>query len=101
MLGFLVVVACLVACESINYVPPATPQMAAAIKGRPVNVALLQKGRTLLVHRCIECHTLPPLWHYKTEDWPEIVNSMAHRASLRPAEQNAVVAYILAVRSQK
>jgi hypothetical protein len=98
MLGFLVV---LVACESINYVPPATPQMAAAIKGRPVNVALLQKGRTLLVHRCIECHTLPPLWHYKTEDWPEIVNSMAHRASLRPAEQNAVVAYILAVRSQK
>jgi hypothetical protein len=101
MLGFLVVVACLVACESINYVPPATPQMAAAIKGRPVNVASLQKGRTLLVHRCIECHTLPPLWHYKTEDWPEIVNSMAHRASLRPVEQNAVVAYILAVRSQK
>jgi hypothetical protein len=101
MLGFLVVVACLVACESINYVPPVTPQMSAAIKGRPVNVALLQKGRTLLVHRCIECHTLPPLWHYKTEDWPEIVNSMAHRASLRPAEQNAVVAYILAVRSKK
>ena len=101
ILGLLVVVACLVACESINYVPPATPQMAAAIKGRPVNVALLQKGRTLLVHRCIECHTLPPLWHYKIEDWPEIVNSMAHRASLKPADRDAIVAYILAVRSQK
>jgi hypothetical protein len=101
ILNLLVVVACLVACESINYVPPATPQMAAAIKGQPVNVALLQKGRRLLAHRCIECHTLPPLWHYKIEDWPEIVNSMAHRASLKPAEQDAVVAYILAVRSQK
>ena len=101
ILGLLVVVACLVACESIYYVPPATPQMAAAIKGRPVNVALLQKGRTLLVHRCIECHTLPPLWHYKIEDWPEIVNSMAHRASLKPADRDAIVAYILAVRSQK
>ena len=101
ILGLLVVVACLVACESINYVPPANPQMAAAIKGRPVNVALLQKGRTLLVHRCIECHTLPPLWHYKIEDWPEIVNSMAHRASLKPADRDAIVAYILAVRSQK
>ena len=101
ILGLLVVVACLVACESINYVPPATPQMAGATKGRPVDVALLQKGRTLLAHRCIECHTLPPLWHYKTEDWPEIVNSMSHRASLKPADRDAIVAYILAVRLQK
>ena len=95
------VVACLAACESINYVPPATPQMAGATGGRPVDVALLQKGRTLLVHRCIECHTLPPLWHYKIEDWLEIVNSMSHRASLKPADRDAIVAYILAVRSQK
>jgi len=95
------VVACLAACESINYVPPATPQMAGATKGRPVDVALLQKGRTLLAHRCIECHTLPPPWHYKIEDWPEIVNSMSHRASLKPADRDAIVAYILAVRSQK
>ena len=101
LLAFLVVIACLVACESVNYVPPATPQMAAATKGRPGDVALLQKGRTLLVHRCIECHTLPPLWHYKTEDWPEIVNSMSHRASLKPADRDAIVAYIIAVRSQK
>jgi len=101
LLAFLVVIACLVACESVNYVPPATPQMAAATKGRPGDVALLQKGRTLLVHRCIECHTLPPLWHYKTEDWPEIVNSMSHRASLNPADRDAIVAFILAVRSQQ
>jgi hypothetical protein len=101
MLGFLVVVACLVACDSINYVPSATPQMAAATKGRSVDVATLRKGRTLLVHRCIECHTLPPLWHYKIEDWPEIVNSMSHRASLKPADRDAVIAYILAVRLQR
>jgi hypothetical protein len=101
LFSFLAVVACLVACESINYVPPVTSQMAAATKERPVNVAMLWKGRTLLVHRCIECHTLPPLWHYKIEDWPEIVNSMSHRASLKPADRDAVVAYILAVRSQE
>ena len=51
------------------------------------------------MHRCIECHTLPPLWHYAVEDWPNIINSMAHRASLKPAERDAIVAYILAVRS--
>jgi hypothetical protein len=98
---FLVVVACLLACESVNYAPPVTSQIVTATKGRPVDVATLRKGRTLLVHRCIECHTLPPLWHYKTEDWSEIVDSMAHRASLKPADRDAVVAYILAVRSQK
>jgi hypothetical protein len=101
ILVFLVVAAFLMACESANYAPPVTSQMAVATKERSVDVAMLRKGRTLLVHRCIECHTLPPLWHYKTEEWPKIVDSMAHRASLRPAERDAVVAYILAVRSQK
>ena len=95
----LVLLACLMACESVNYVPLVTPQMAVATKGRRADVATLRDGRTLLVHRCIECHTLPPLWHYAVEDWPSIINSMAHRASLKPAERNAIVAYILAVRS--
>jgi len=95
-----VVLACLLAsCESTNYVPPVTSQMATARKGKHVDPAMLRDGRTLLVHRCIECHTLPPLWHYSVEDWPNIVNSMSHRASLKPAERDAIVAYILAVRS--
>ena len=94
-----VVLACLlVSCESTNYVPPVTSQMATARKGQHVDLAMLREGRRLFVHRCIECHTLPPLWRYGTEDWPEIVNSMSHRASLKPAEREAVIAYILAVR---
>ena len=95
----LAIVAGLLACESVNYVPPVTEQMAATKKGRRVDVATLREGRTLLVHRCIECHMLPPFWHYRIEDWPEIVNSMSHRASLKPAERDAVVAYIIAVRA--
>jgi len=87
------------ACESFNYVPLVAPQMAAATKGRRIDVATLREGRRLLVHRCIDCHTLPPLWHYAVEDWPDIINSMAHRASLKPAERDAIVAYIVAVRS--
>ena len=93
------VIAGLLACESVNYVPPVTQQMAAAKKGRRVDVVTLREGRTLLVHRCIECHTLPPLWHYRIEDWPEIVDSMSHRASLKPAERDAIVAYIIALRA--
>ena len=88
----------LASCELTNYVPPVTSQMATATKGQQVDLAMLREGRTLFVHRCIECHTLPALWRYNTEDWPEIVNSMSHRASLKPAEREAIVAYILAVR---
>ncbi len=95
-----VVLACLLlSCESINYVPPVTSQVATPRKGQHVDLAMLREGRTLFVHRCIECHTLPVLWRYNTDDWPTIVDSMSHRASLKPAEREAIVAYILAARS--
>ena len=75
--------------------------LAASIrKESHVNVAMLSEGRTLFVHRCIECHALPSVWHYRTDEWLGIVSSMSHRASLKPAEREAIVAYILAVRSQ-
>jgi mono/diheme cytochrome c family protein len=90
-------------CETTNYVPLITPQMAKATseKGTHVDPAELREGRRLFVHRCIECHTLPAIWHYTPKDWTEIVNSMAHRASLKPAERDAVIAYILAVRASE
>lgn len=97
----LTLICLLVSCETANYVPPVTPQMASVTKQHHVDLATLREGRILLVHRCIECHTLPPLWRYSAEDWPEIVNSMSHRASLKPAEREAIVAYILAVRSMR
>jgi hypothetical protein len=97
-------VVALTSCESTtNYVPAVTPEMAAASarKSRRVDLAKLRNGRDLFVHRCIECHTLPPVWHYSSDDWPKIVNSMSHRAALKPAERGAIVAYIFAARSAK
>jgi len=83
-------------CETSNYAPSVTPQMARSTSSE---LPKLERGRTLFVHRCIECHTLPTIWRYSREDWPEIVNNMSHRASLKPAERDAVIAYILAVRA--
>jgi hypothetical protein len=91
-------------CQSDSYAPapPVKSQMAAASVSTKshADLAMLGEGRTLFVHRCIECHTLPAVWHYRTDEWPGIVSSMSHRASLKPAEREAIVAYILAVRSQ-
>jgi mono/diheme cytochrome c family protein len=91
----------LAGCESTSFAPPppVTVQMADR-KGQRLDVATLEGGRTLFVHRCIECHTLPPFWHYRAKDWPELVDSMAHRARLKPRERDAIVAYILAARGQ-
>lgn len=97
--SFLFVLACVLAsCQSTNYVPPVTSQMGTAGKGQSLNLAMLQEGRTLFAHRCIECHTLPVVWHYSSKDWPDIVDRMSQRASLKPAEREAIIAYIIAVR---
>ena len=91
-----------VGCETANYAPPVTSQMAATSHQRHAgDLSKLERGRTLLVHRCIECHSLPPMWKYSREDWPQIVNDMSHRASLKPEEREAVIAYILAVRKNE
>lgn len=98
-MSILFVLACVLAsCQLTNYVPPVTPQMATARKGQSVNLAMLHEGRTLFAHRCIECHTLPVVWRYSSKDWPDIVDSMSQRASLKPAEREAIIAYIIAAR---
>jgi hypothetical protein len=100
-LGIALYVATFAACETANYAPPVTPTMtrSTSLAKQHVDLAKLERGRTLFVHRCIECHTLPPIWKYSREDWPKIVNDMSHRASLKPAERDAIVAYIMAVRA--
>jgi cytochrome c2 len=79
-------------CETANYAPP--------IRSTSRDVSQLERGRQLFVRRCIECHTLPPIWKYSNDDWPKIVNDMSHRASLKPADREAVIAYILAARKE-
>src|SRR5437868_331105 len=90
----------LVGC-ALNIPPMVTPEMVAANSGRPITIAQLQHGRTLFASRCIECHTLPALTAHSEAQWPQVVNTMAARASLKPAEREAVLAYILAARTQR
>jgi hypothetical protein len=87
-----------VGCELASHAPPRVSAAMVKPGEKHVDVATLQKGRALFVHRCIECHTLPPFWHYRSEDWPPILDSMAHRAHLKPGEREAILAYILAIR---
>jgi cytochrome c1 len=89
-------------CEAVHYYTPplVSAEPTRRLTVQHVDLATLQKGRALFAHRCIQCHTAPSIWYYRIEDWPGIVNSMAHRASLKAAEREAIISYILAVRGQ-
>jgi len=87
-------------CESARYfVPPVVT--AESARREDVDLAMLARGRRLFAYRCIQCHTAPSVWNYALEDWPGIVDSMAHRASLKSTERDAILAYIRAVRRQR
>src|SRR5262249_248319 len=68
-------------CETANYAPQITSRR------QDVDLRKLEHGRTLFTHRCIECHTLPPIWKYSRDDWPQLVNSMSHRANLSAVQR--------------
>lgn len=65
-----------------------------------VSESTLREGRRLFTSRCIECHTLPVAWYYADEEWPRLVHDMARRSSLKDNEEQAIVAYIRAIRAQ-
>ncbi|MEP7014181.1 MAG: cytochrome c [Verrucomicrobiota bacterium] len=98
----------LAGCELTNQAPPAVTSRITHVgkkgvnpsPGLKVSLVSLREGRVLFASRCIECHTLPPVWYYKRDDWPGLVDTMAQRAHLKPGERDAIVAYILATREQ-
>ena len=65
------------------------------------SVSTLREGRALFVRRCIECHALPVVSRHSVAAWPHIVAGMSARADLKPAEQAAITAYIIALRKQQ
>jgi hypothetical protein len=94
-----ILIVLLLGCESARYAPPpVTAQMA---KTGDVDLAKLREGRTLFVSRCIECHALPSVAQHTAGQWPRLIDEMADRANLNTSERNALVAYIVAARSQR
>jgi mono/diheme cytochrome c family protein len=86
----------LTGCQSGNDTVPLITAAAARHSGQ--SAATLREGRFLFVRRCIECHALPVVSHRRAEDWPNVVARMSARADLKPAERDAIVAYLVTLR---
>jgi mono/diheme cytochrome c family protein len=61
----------------------------------------LERGRRLYVRRCAGCHTLILPSAHAPDDWPVLVDAMAERARLKPAEREDIVRFLTAVSSDK
>lgn len=90
----------LAGCETtVTNAPPITAPLLRAGAREHAGAQVLTEGRSVLLNRCIQCHALPEVAKFSPDSLRRIVATMSDRAHLSPAEQEAVVKYLLAVRS--
>lgn len=86
----------LASCETnLKSAPPVTT----ALVGVNADERTLTEGRRLFVNRCIGCHALPDVAQYDAARIPRIVGWMSGRAHLTSEQHDALVKYLLAVKS--
>jgi len=72
--------------------PPATALDASRAH---VELAELQRGRSLLVSKCGGCHRTPLPTSYRGELWPEKLDEMSGRANLDVVQRRLIEAYVV------
>jgi mono/diheme cytochrome c family protein len=81
----------------------ATPDDAALVAPRwpGTTVEDLDRGRRLYVRRCSGCHNLFLPRAFPPERWPRLVDEMAEKGRLGPAERDDVTRFLVAVASDR
>ena len=88
-------------CQSnLPSAPPITESLIRAGRREKADGPTLAKGRKVFVNRCILCHALPDIARYNSARLPGIVGWMSGRAHLTTEQHEALVKYLLAVKSQ-
>ena len=72
--------------------PPVTPALVARSHG---DSAVLASGRAIYLTQCTSCHA-PESVPAHVGKWPGIIGEMAPKSRLTPAQERAVLAYVLA-----
>lgn len=91
----------LASCETaLRSAPPVTAAFVQAGRREKADARTLEAGRKVFLNRCIGCHALPEIARYDSARIPRIVTWMSHRAHLSREQQDALVKYLLTVKSQ-
>jgi mono/diheme cytochrome c family protein len=88
-------------CEtSLKSAPPVTAAFIRAGKQEKADAQTLEAGRKVFLTRCIPCHALPDVARQDSARIPQSVGWMAPRAHLTTAQHDALVKYLLTIKSQ-
>src|SRR5256885_2458344 len=85
---------------SLKSAPPVTAAFIRAGRQEIADGRTLEAGRKVFLNRCIACHALPDVTRQDPARIPRIVGWMSSRAHLTPEQHEALVKYLLTVRSQ-
>ncbi len=86
----LLLLGALAACTNLETTaPPAT-----MLKGDSTR---LEAGRQIYLTQCTDCHSAEPIRNYPASRWPGILDEMAPKTKLSPAQERDVRAYVAAV----
>ena len=92
----------LAGCQSnlSSSAPPITPSLIRAGGRQNADERTLAQGHTLFLNRCIQCHALPEVARFDAPRLTAIVAKMSGRANLSPKQHEAVLKYLLTIRTQ-
>jgi cytochrome c5 len=88
------------ACETTpGSAPPVTASMVRAGGRVKADAPTLTAGRSVFLNRCIQCHALPDVSRFDAPRLTAIVGTMSSRANLDASQHDALLKYLLTVRS--
>ncbi len=95
--GCVLLAAVLQGCAGSSYALPTGTQLkASGVLDANVDMKPIDKGRTLVVTRCTECHRQYwPKW-YEPEEWPKMARNMGEKTSLTSSQIENLSAYLVA-----
>ena len=79
--------------------PPITASLVRSGAREKADVPTLVAGRSLFLNRCIQCHALPEVSGFTPPRLTAIVAKMSGRANLNAEQHEALLKYLLTVRS--
>ena len=91
---FLVVVGCATTEDLAPLVDATTIELAGA---HELDMSRLQRGRTLYITSCAQCHRPEPVVRYAQDQWREIIPRMSTYARLTPDDSAALRSYVVTI----
>jgi len=79
--------------------PGAAELQALRATGKSATMKMLHEGYTLYTGTCTKCHGAKSIYNRPVEAWPAIIDNMATRSKLSASEKEAVLKYVLAIKS--